>query len=1176
MDELDIQFYEDRIDALEQELIRLRTENPAPVPTKVLVEEVCVGESEKILRQQVGQLKKELKTIQSSFPYRVLNLLWRLSLALGVHHLLDYFKRKNRNKIGPSPVQARKCPAPKQPKMVFDFEHCLNSYEYRFLLYKEERIKKYPFLLSAVQTPHIPGRVSVILPVYNGGDLLAASIDSVLAQTYADFEFIILNDGSTDGTPGLIDSYAQKDSRISVVHQENQKLPRTLSNGFKLARGEFLTWTSADNLMAPDCLESLVAELAGHPETGMVFANIELIDENGAPITDNRWYPDPAHPQTVVLPECMLELNTYANNYIGAAFLYRTAVAQALEEYSYVRFTTEDYDYWMRINDIFNLRHASFKQPVYQYRLHPESLTAKDKELGISENRYRLMRWDDFRRSFLLRPLYWKIDGIGLDDKRFSAFFADMQHAGHSTISDFDEQAALCQSDYTSTVYMAYSGKGADPFRLPAGCYKVYVAPRPEPDPPLGWDCYISVAPVSAENFIGEHKGWFSFDSGRAMFAFLEIRAKSRFLSRMEGTVELPREYSKKYTCVVAHNRGGAQINRTIEALTKMNYDADEYEIIVVAPESERETVSHMFEKIWERQALLPDMLRIVFSPTNDVAECHNIAAWAAKGERIAFFAAGAVCDNNYLKVADLAWLFHPEVAAICGRACDSALPCGGEERFAVMLDMEGYASRGCVCCETSELQVFGGFHVHESGGSVSFRDSGWELSLLHSLVAHGRLLLDTNALRQLLPEGEIVTRESVFAHAMNRYYLENLGLTKFDSYPDVIRARIQDIRKKAFEEGVDALSNEEWYTKRACEQLWETACRDFGVRCQPDAARTKYTVNWTNMTGEYSGINKLQFLEENGVLGQATPAVSVIVPIYKVEKFLRRCVKSIQEQTVKDIEIILVDDGSPDNCPAMCDAFAQADSRIVVIHKPNGGLSDARNAGIDVAKGEYFAFVDSDDWIEPDMLEELLFAAIYCDAGISACGFINVYSEHEENSAEETGQIFLNDNFYALRSMLEWGRFKCMAWDKLYHRRLFAEGKRYPKGKLHEDEFFTHRVVYEADRCAYVDRGLYHYDQTREDSITGTVITERNLDVVEAYREKVDFYRERTNTALYEKCLNMYCWTALDRLEKCKAAGLEGEQVERVKGWLREDYERFSQGKVPDKRLNMVAEMIK
>ena len=145
-------------------------------------------------------------------------------------------------------------------------EKPLNMYQYKFLRYKEEREKRIPLDLSKIHVPQIDGLVSVILPVYNGADILAESIESVLAQTYTNFEFIIINDGSKDNSLEIARSYEAKDKRIRVLTQENKKIPRTLSRGFRESKGEFLTWTSADNVMDKDFLEKMVGDLKSTPE----------------------------------------------------------------------------------------------------------------------------------------------------------------------------------------------------------------------------------------------------------------------------------------------------------------------------------------------------------------------------------------------------------------------------------------------------------------------------------------------------------------------------------------------------------------------------------------------------------------------------------------------------------------------------------------------------------------------------------------------------------------------------------------------------------------------------------------------------------------------------------------------------------------------------------------------
>ena len=168
---------------------------------------------------------------------------------------------------------------------------------------------------------------------------------------------------------------------------------------------------------------------------------------------------------------------------------------------------------------------------------------------------------------------------------------------------------------------------------------------------------------------------------------------------------------------------------------------------------------------------------------------------------------------------------------------------------------------------------------------------------------------------------------------------------------------------------------------------------------------------------------------------------VSIIVPIYKVEPYLDRCVQSIVNQTYKNLEIILVDDGSPDNCPAMCDAWAEKDSRIRVIHKENGGVSSARNAGLDMATGDYITFVDADDSLDCGALESLYFLVDTYHAEVSACGFEYVRADGSvENKSQECGSgLICSDNstdhlilffkyFYQL----------CYCWNHLYSKKFF------------------------------------------------------------------------------------------------------------------------------------------
>ena len=248
---------------------------------------------------------------------------------------------------------------------------------------------------------------------------------------------------------------------------------------------------------------------------------------------------------------------------------------------------------------------------------------------------------------------------------------------------------------------------------------------------------------------------------------------------------------------------------------------------------------------------------------------------------------------------------------------------------------------------------------------------------------------------------------------------------------------------------------------------------------------------------------------------------ISIIVPIYGVEDYLRRCVDSLVGQTYSNLEILLVDDGSPDNCGKICDEYANIDSRIKVIHKPNGGLSDARNAGIDVAKGEYFLFVDSDDYINSNMVSVLYESIIKNSADVAVCRYKSVMDDEaiDINAVEDysdsfvlTDDEFLSNPIYNGEKRTEF----IVAWNKLYARKLF-ENVRYPKGKVHEDEFTTYKLLYASKKTVYVPHVLYYYVQ-RGDSIMSAGIAKKRLLVLDAISERLAFYESKKEMRFWER----------------------------------------------------------
>lgn len=230
-------------------------------------------------------------------------------------------------------------------------------------------------------------------------------------------------------------------------------------------------------------------------------------------------------------------------------------------------------------------------------------------------------------------------------------------------------------------------------------------------------------------------------------------------------------------------------------------------------------------------------------------------------------------------------------------------------------------------------------------------------------------------------------------------------------------------------------------------------------------------------------------------------PLITIIVPVYNVEAYLAECLDSILAQTHRNLEILLVDDGSPDRCPQICDEYAQKDSRIRVIHKPNGGLSDARNAALEVATGEYIGFVDSDDWIAPDMMEYLLQGLIGCRASISCCEPINVYTYRMEYNNIPTDQVVTAET--ALNELF-FDRMENYAWNKLYKAELWKD-VRFPVGKNFEDILTIYKTFERADRIALLREPKYFY-RIRPDSISGTRDFKNRLHI---YAAIVDRYED-------------------------------------------------------------------
>lgn len=273
-------------------------------------------------------------------------------------------------------------------------------------------------------------------------------------------------------------------------------------------------------------------------------------------------------------------------------------------------------------------------------------------------------------------------------------------------------------------------------------------------------------------------------------------------------------------------------------------------------------------------------------------------------------------------------------------------------------------------------------------------------------------------------------------------------------------------------------------------------------------------------------------------------PLISIIVPVYNVENYLEKCVASIIQQTFSDFELILVDDGSTDSSGMLCEQLKEQDSRIIVIHKENGGLSSARNAGIDIAKGSYLGFVDSDDFISTDMYEELLQAIEEYDADLSICNLINCYGKIPDiqHIRTETEVLTQKEAFY---EMFAAKKTSVWAVNKLYKRELFYS-LRYREGIIAEDAYIIFDILLQCKKIVLTHKGQYFYIH-RANSITTTLYREIDQWVIKAWQKNYKIAKE-----IYPEFERMgrmrIIWAHFVVLDKLFVSDKKKYQSERVK----------------------------
>ena len=279
-----------------------------------------------------------------------------------------------------------------------------------------------------------------------------------------------------------------------------------------------------------------------------------------------------------------------------------------------------------------------------------------------------------------------------------------------------------------------------------------------------------------------------------------------------------------------------------------------------------------------------------------------------------------------------------------------------------------------------------------------------------------------------------------------------------------------------------------------------------------------------------------------------AREKITVIIPVYKAEKYLARSVESVLGQTYDNLEVILVDDGSPDGSGALCEDYAKKDSRVKVLHRENGGAAAARNAGLDAAAGDYIAFVDADDHVAPDMLEKLYAALVDAGADMSLCGVAYVDGEGRPlmDLPPMAAEIIGPKAFYERMEFAPESWRYIVPWNRLHRRALF-DNVRFREGRICEDEILSTEQTILCKSIAAIPDVLY-YDVRREQSVMTSPVSLKNLAAVEAFTERYDFYRAQGWPDLARSALRrayVSLWTVLDKVDV--PAGRE-----KIEPWVR------------------------
>lgn len=594
--------------------------------------------------------KMEYEKIIYSFSYRLFRKIKRFLVKIKVYPIINKCfnlikKLINKNVINPTKLR-----------------------EYKYYKYKEHRNLNYKLDSNLINHSFKKGLVSIVLPVYNGGDYLKETIESIINQTYKNFELIIINDGSTDNTLKTAKKYAKQDSRIIVIDQENQKLPKSISNGFRNANGEYYIWVGGDDILHNNCFEKLVNEFKNDSTLDFVFPNVRLIDDFGNIKTDEYWYnSNKEHPEYVMLPSRMYEFNVIKNNYIAPIAMYKSIVVKTLEDFSSNRFTVEDYEYWMKINNVFNIKHTSFEEPIFDYRRHKRSLTSQAKDLKISDKTDELMIFEDFRRDYLLGPLTWVID---YEDK-YSSLYEEVkqliENNGHLIVSKEDLFKDSYSTIYQNQVYLYLGDNHKKLDNNLNNIYKVVYTNKIKSKSDSQFDLYLTnFGRKIAEK--EKYKGWYGIDDIKTIFSFIDVKVKHYYLSKMEDYIEEPKEFEKELSIVICTYKRSEKLLNVLKTSIKQNISHNKYEILVINNDIYTKEIKEIVDKLKKEHNLNEEFLRYKEAPIKGLSFARNVGLFEAKGKRLLYLDDDSVAFENLVEETIKAYEQNPNAGVVGGQ----------------------------------------------------------------------------------------------------------------------------------------------------------------------------------------------------------------------------------------------------------------------------------------------------------------------------------------------------------------------------------------------------------------------------------------------------------------------------------------------------------------------------